>query len=230
MKSNNIDYSDIEINDVTTKYKNILAYNKANNIEMDDTKLSERIANYTKGLKAHAKETEFANAWANDTESNTKLENSAVREAVANGDMNAFKAAFHQSAKEYIELYDNAEGDGKIDVNELIQMETKELGRQLTSEEIKIIQNEAINRIAILDQNNDGKLDENEIAAYLWATSKINDGANDKTADDITFNEWKTAQESMGVLSIPQDELTQEQIDKYAKFDQALKNGYNGLK
>lgn len=230
LKKNNIDYSDIEVHDIVNKYKTILEFNKANGIEIDDTKLEERIANYAKGMKAHVIETKFANAWDSETETDIKLENSAVKQAVTNGDMNAFKAAFHQAAKEYIELYDNAEGDGKIDVNELIQMEPKELGQELTPEQITIVQQEAVNRVAILDQNGDNKLDENEIAAYLWATSKINDGVNDKTADDITFEEWKIAQESMGILSIPEGEATQEDIDKYAKFEQALKNGYNGLK
>ena len=66
---------------------------------------------------------------------------------------------------------------------------------------IKIIQQEAINRVAILDQNNDNVLDENEIAAYMWAMSKINDGQDKKTADDITFDEWKTSLTSMGIFS-----------------------------
>ena len=201
LKKANIDTSDIEVNDVIQKYKNIVEYNKANNIEVDEAKLTERIENYAKGLKFAKVEAEFANAWSDGSEVDTKLENNAVKEAVANGDMNAFKAAFHQSAKEYIELYDNTEGDGKIDVNELIKAKTRELGRALTKDEIKIIQQEAINRVAILDQNNDNVLDENEIAAYMWAMSKINDGQDKKTADDITFDEWKTSQTSMGIFS-----------------------------
>ena len=201
LKKANIDTSDIEVNDVIQKYKNIVEYNKANNIEVDEAKLTERIENYAKGLKFAKVEAEFANALSDGSEVDTKLENNAVKEAVANGDMNAFKAAFHQSAKEYIELYDNTEGDGKIDVNELIRAEARELGRDLTKDEIKIIQQEAINRVAILDQNNDNVLDENEIAAYMWAMSKINDGQDKKTADDITFDEWKTSQTSMGIFS-----------------------------
>ena len=201
LKKANIDTSDIEVNDVIQKYKNIVEYNKANNIEVDEAKLTERIENYAKGLKFAKVEAEFANAWSDGSEVDTKLKNNAVKEAVANGDMNAFKAAFHQSAKEYIELYDNTEGDGKIDVNELIRAEARELGRALTNDEIKIIQQEAINRDTILDQNNDNVLDENEIAAYMWAMSKINDGQDKKTADDITFDEWKTSQTSMGIFS-----------------------------
>ena len=108
-------------------------------------------------------------------------------------------------------------------------MEERELGEALTPEEKMAIQDQAINRMAILDKNHDNKLDENEIAAYLWAMSKINDGATGKSAHDITFSEWKAVQESMGILSLG-DDATQEDIDKYALFAQALTNGYNGLK
>ena len=51
LKKANIDTSDIEVNDVIQKYKNIVEYNKANNIEVDEARLTERIENYAKGLK-----------------------------------------------------------------------------------------------------------------------------------------------------------------------------------
>ncbi len=193
--------SDIDVNDVVNKYKAILEYNQMNGITTDQTVLENRIVNYAKGLKAHAQETRFADAWQAGTTCDTKLENEAVTTALQHQSQEEFNAAFHQAAKEYIELYDSADGDGKIDVNEFIRMEAKEQGRKLTSDEIKMLQQESVDRVAILDQNNDGKLDEDEIAAYLWAMSKINDGKEGKTADDITFDEWKTAQEAMGILS-----------------------------
>lgn len=285
-----IDTSDIDVNDVVNKYKTILDYNNKNGITTDQTVLENRIVNYAKGLKAHAQEARFASAWLSGTTCDTKLKNEAVTSAIQNQSQDEFNAAFHQAAKEYIELYDSADGDGKIDVNEFIRMEAKEQGRKLTSDEIKMLQQESVDRVAILDQNNDGKLDEDEIASYLWAMSKINDGKEGKTADDITFDEWKTAQEAMGILSGMQsltkenrmktmnantiiaklksqygdikledlygtdlstytnltenereqlragleiyenEGFKQEMIDKYAKFDFVLKNGYEGLK
>ena len=59
LKKANIDTSDIEVNDVIQKYKNIVEYNKANNIEVDEAKLTERIENYAKGLKFAKVETGF---------------------------------------------------------------------------------------------------------------------------------------------------------------------------
>ncbi len=201
LKKCEIDTSDIDVNDVVNKYKTILDYNNKNGITTNQTVLENRIVNYAKGLKAHAQETRFADAWQAGITCDTKLENEAVTTALQHQSQEEFNAAFHQAAKEYIELYDSADGDGKIDVNEFIRMEAKEQGRKLTSDEIKMLQQESVDRVAILDQNNDGKLDEDEIAAYLWAMSKINDGKEGKTADDITFDEWKTAQEAMGILS-----------------------------
>ena len=290
LKKCEIDTSDIDVNDVVNKYKTILDYNNKNGITTNQTVLENRIVNYAKGLKAHAQETRFADAWQAGITCDTKLENEAVTTALQHQSQEEFNAAFHQAAKEYIELYDSADGDGKIDVNEFIRMEAKEQGRKLTSDEIKMLQQESVDRVAILDQNNDGKLDEDEIAAYLWAMSKINDGKEGKTADDITFDEWKTAQEAMGILSGTQpltkenrmktmnantiiaklksqygdikledlygadlstytnltenereqlragleiyenEGFKQEMIDQYAKFDFALKNGYEGLK
>lgn len=136
------------------------------------------------------------------------IELTKVKDAMNEGDMNKFKQAYHDYAKDYISAYDS-DGDGKISVEEFILMEEKELGRALTPEERKVVQAEAENRIAILNHSDnpsettaeDVLLDENEIAAYLWAMSKINDGSQGKTADDITFNEFQTVQQSMGILS-----------------------------
>ena len=47
--------------------------------------------------------------------------------------------ASNDRTKEYIELYDNAEGDGKISIDELVAMEEKELGRALTAKEKNIV-------------------------------------------------------------------------------------------
>lgn len=284
LKEANLSVSEAEYSDILNKYENILAFAQNNSQEISDEKIAERLINYANGLKFHAKETEFAQTYAQNGTSDAKIENTGVKEAMNSGSMENFKAAFHKMAKEYIETYDNAAGDGKIDIQELIAMEEKELGRALTPEEKAIVQEEAINRMKILDQSGDNKLDENEIAAYLWAMSKINDGENGKTADDITFEEWKTSQNSMGIFSgldltatqketvniafkliaktnasldklyemkdlsglnltadeqnvlktalplLAENGFNQEMIDNYGKFNQALKNGYAGLK
>ena len=275
-----INANETDMAKIKSKYEMILAYNTKNGIKTDEAKLKERIINFAKGLQYHNAETQFA---LNNGGEAIVID--GVKEAVQNGDMEAFKAAFHQKAKEYIELYDNTEGDGKISIDELVAMEEKELGRALTAKEKNIVEENAINMISVLNQDNDpATLDENEIAAYLWTMSKINDGNDKKTADDITFEEWNTSRESLGILSgttltdeqldiinpafsiinktgksleelyeledlssldITDEEknilsnalpllfdngFNQEMIDNYAKFTQALRNGYEGLK
>lgn len=205
LKNANIDIDETsdDFNDIVNKYNAI----KSVKPDITDENLAERISNYAKGLQYHKTEMKFA---AGDTSTAATID--GVEEAVNTGDMEKFKAAFHQKAKEYIELYDSADGDGKISIDELIAMEEKELGRALTDEERAIVKEEALNRIAILNQDNDKTtLSEDEIAAYLWAMSKINDGNDKKTAHDITADEWNTSQESMGIFS--GTSLTDEQLN-----------------
>lgn len=188
-----MDSNSEEFKDIINKYNAI----KSVNPDIDEETLNTRITNYAKGLQFHKAETQFA---TNDDGEAIIID--GVQEAVQNGDMEAFKTAFHQKAKEYIELYDSADGDGKISVDELVQMEERELGRALTEEEKDIVQQGAVNLMAVLNQDEDNAtLDENEVAAYLWAMSKINDGNDKKTAHDITYEEWSTSRESMGILS-----------------------------
>lgn len=197
LKNANLNPSEADFNDILAKYENIVAYYNKNSLEIDEAKINERVVNYAKGLQYHNAETQFA---LNDGGDSIVID--GVQEAVQNGDMDAFKAAFHQKAKEYIELYDSADGDGKISFDELIQMEEKELGRALTPEEKDIVQKDAINLMAVLNQDeNLTTLDENEVAAYLWAMSKINDSNDEKTAHDITYKEWSASRESIGILS-----------------------------
>ncbi len=273
----NLDCDNSDFINILSKYENMVSYAQNNSAEVNDEKIKERIVNYAKGLQYHKAEAGFA---LNNSGEPIIVE--GVKEAVENNDMEAFKAAFHQKAKEYIELYDN-NNDGKINPDELIAMEEKELGRALTQEEKSIVQEEVVNRLAILNQDKDSALDENEISAYMWAMSKINDGRSGKTAQDITFEEWNVSQTSMGILSgtkltedqwnvilsavplitntgksidvlytedlsnlslteedkktletaltlLEENGFTQEMIDNYAKFDTALKIGYENLK
>ena len=229
LQESGIELSETDIDDVAAKYEAISKYYTENNLEKDArVTVNDRILNYAKGVAAHNLESQFAELYTNDAESSDlKFENSDVQKAIADNNMDAFKAAFHQSAKEYVELYDSAEGDGAIDVNELIAIEEKELGRALTKDEKDLVTSLALNRIAVLDINENNKIDESEVAAYLWAMSRINDSNGESTGADITYSEWVTAQESMGVLGL--EDPTREEIDKYAKFDRTLRNGYNGL-
>ena len=115
-------------------------------------------------------------------------------------------------------------------ITQSVKDEEKRLGRALTVKEKQIVQQEAINRIAMLDQNQDNNIDQNEMAAFVWATAKVNDNESHQSANDITYEEWVTTEETMTLLALPESELTQEDINKIAKFRQTLRNGYEGLK
>lgn len=242
LQNNNIDTSDINIDDVVNKYKTIVKYNEENNITTDESVLETRILNYAKGLKYEAAEAGFAALYANDTEtSDKKYEIAGVKEAIESYDgteeslNNAIKKqneAFHQAGKEKIELYD-LNGDGKISIEEFLTKsiadEEKRLGRALTAEEKNIVFNQMASRIGVLDQNSDDLIDQNEMAAFVWATAKINDTETHKSANDITYNEWKTSEEII-TLAGDINNLSQDEANKIDNFLQILENGYNGLK
>ena len=243
LNKSNIDFDNL---DSSLKYDIIAKYNviKETTPDISAEKLEQRITNYAKGLQYKQTEAKFALDYQNDkTTSDTKYEIAGVKEAMEcfdgktkasyNKAIEKQNAAFHQAAQERIELYDN-DGDGKISVKEFILQSEKDektrLGRALTATEKKAVKEEAINRIALLDQNQDAQLDNNEMAAFVWATAKVNDTETSKSANDITYNEWVTAEETMTLVGLPQSEQTQDDIDQIAKFRQTLKNGYDGLK
>ena len=236
----------LDLEDIENKYKNITEYYASNGIEKDARGLSaeDRIINYAKGLQYKQTETAFASAYQNnETSSNVKYEIAGVKEAIESFDgktqasfdnaMQKQNDAFHAAAEQRIEVYDT-NGDGKVSIQELITQsvkdEEKRLGRALTVKEKQIVQQEAINRIAMLDQNQDNNIDQNEMAAFVWATAKVNDNESHQSANDITYEEWVTTEETMTLLALPESELTQEDINKIAKFRQTLRNGYEGLK
>lgn len=243
LNKSNIDFDNLDSSlksDIIAKYNAI----KETTPDISAEKLEQRITNYAKGLQYKQTEAKFALDYQNDkTTSDTKYEIAGVKEAMESFDgkteasynkaIEKQNAAFHQAAQERIELCDN-DGDGKISVKEFILQSEKDeetrLGRALTAKEKKAVKEEAINRIALLDQNKDNQLDSNEMAAFVWATAKVNDTETSKSANDITYNEWVTAEETMTLVGLPQSELTQDDIDQIAKFRQTLKNRYDGLK
>ena len=52
---------------------------------------------------------------------------------------------------------------------------------------------------------------------------------DDKTYSDITYDEWKYGQDAI-VSLMNTENATQEQLLQFAKFNQTVKNGYEGLK
>ena len=219
LKNNNV-YKDFDsnegkdiINITFNKYKAI----KELHPKIEEAELSRRLCNYVKGYLYHQKENQFGlQRKGNDPGfSNDVVTNEDIKNAIDANDMTSYKKAFHQFAKEYVEFYDFNENG--VEVNEFIRIEVaeteKELGRKLTDEEGKAIQEMALKKVGYLDMNKDNVLDENEIAGYLWARNKWSD--ND--ASNMTYNDFNNFETAL-------------YGDKTITARQAIKNGYEGLK
>ncbi len=218
-----IQVSDTDLADIVDKYEAMVGYAKLQNQEVDEAVIEERVVNYAKALKYAAAEAQFAEDLANEVEtSDAKYTNAEITEALETIDTDPakFKEAYLDFGAQYVEQYDDAAGDGSISVEELVAMEAKELGHELTDEEKKQAVELAKQRIEFLDKNDNGKIDKSEAAAYLWAMSKILDAKGEGTSDDITSDEWFAAQK--GITG--NDENTQEWFKKI--YD----SGYEGLK
>ncbi len=218
-----VQVSDTDLADIIDKYEAMVGYAKLQNQEVDEAVITERVVNYAKALKYAAAEAQFAEDLANEVEtSDAKYTNAEITEALETIDTDPakFKEAYLDFGAQYVEQYDDAAGDGSISVEELVAMEAKEQGRELTDEEKTQASELAQQRITFLDKNDNGKIDKSEAAAYLWAMSKILDAKGEGTSDDITSDEWLAAQ--MGITG--DDENTREWFKKlYA-------SGYEGLK
>lgn len=196
---------------------------KAVNPKITAAEVSRRLSNYVNGYIYHTGENFFGvqslgEAIGVDSGySNHELVNPDIKDAVNKGDTDAYKEAFHQQAKEYIEFYDET-GDGKIDLAELIMSEVNEtqteMKRNLTKDEKSAIKEMAMTKIATLDKNGDNKLDENEISGYHWARNNLHGKGYNMTYQE--YDEFETA------LYGWQD-LTPEQIEKGNQCDTVLK-------
>ena len=254
LKKANIDTSDIEVNDVIQKYKNIVEYNKANNIEVDEARLAERIENYAKGLKYAKVKAGFDNvikdaynqskftkeeiAQILKTEGQEGLtkrykekiektlenydknfKNQEITDAINSGSMTNYKNALYQFAKEKIETYDNLKGDGKISFDEYLAKEEEKIGAKLDEEE----KAGAKKIFEFLDKNQSGYIDKEELAAYMLTMSKITDGNEKKTADDITLKEYIITNDALSEIGKNQEGKSSKILKKSFDFN------YNSL-
>ena len=112
LRNNNVDTSDIDVNDVVRKYNIILACNQNNGITTDQTVLENRIVNYAKGLKYHNFEIKAQSG------NNVEFQNDCS-DARSNEDL---AKSYQQFGKEYVEFMDQ-DGDGEINVHEMFYQE-----------------------------------------------------------------------------------------------------------
>lgn len=149
---------------------------KAQNPNITDAEVSRRLGNYVNGYIYHQGEYKFGLQQLGEVigvdtgYSNYVLANPDIKDAVDKGDMNAYKEAFHQQAREYIEFYDE-NGNGKIDYTELAATEVcnaiDEYAQSLTKEQkndIKQKVREKMEYIAAKEIISRGKIDIADLA------------------------------------------------------------------
>ena len=248
LKQSGVNVDNIDIDDVMNKYNAISEYYSANNIEKDARGLNvlDRITNYAKGLEYEAVQNQMAEFDANlkienlddykdeagkideaklreaytqmRRDADIKYVNQEIRDAISAGSQEQYMQASRDFGNQYIELYDNAAGDGKISFDEFNAKESKG-NEDVATEDI----NKKV--FDFLDINQDGYLDNDEVTSYLWATSKITDGKNKRTADDITYQEnMVVAQALTEVVTDDADGVLRK------KFQDAYMLGYENFK
>ena len=237
-----IELDETNLNKVVQKYNTILEYNQNNNIQTDTESISQRMINYAKGLQYETVEQQFAAAEQNLNVENPenytqeeltqeytrqrqnidiKYENQDIKKAMASGDMNKYMQATRDFASQYIELYDDAAGDGKISYEEYTAKEAQGNEDVYNSEIAKKV-------FDFLDKDKSGKLENHEVAAYLWAMSKINDGADGRTAHDITYQENLTTAAALSYIAMGSTDEAERKIKE--NFEQAYQIGYDNFK
>lgn len=248
LKQSGVNVDNIDIDDVMNKYNAISEYYSANNIEKDARGLNvlDRITNYAKGLEYEAVQNQMAEFDASSKignlddykdesgkideaklreaytrqkrEADIRYVNQEIRDAISAGNQEQYIQASRNFGDQYIELYDNAAGDGKISFDEFNAKESKG-NEDVATEDI----NKKV--FDFLDINQDGYLDNDEVTSYLWAMSKITDGKNQRTADDITY------QENMIVAQALSEVVTNDADGVFRKkFQEAYILGYENFK
>lgn len=185
LKDTGIKPDEASMDAIIKKYKNIKSFAKENNQELTEDKLKERIILFAKGL-------EYRKA----TTAGTTFEIAGVKEAMEAESTEGYKTAMNNHAASVIELYDE-NGDGALDRDEFFGSQLQAANEILTEE------NSAGMEIAFrfFDIDNSGKLEQNEVAALQWMTSKRNDGADvQRTGNDITADEYQAVQKDIATF------------------------------
>jgi hypothetical protein len=198
LTNTNIKYDELSEDvqdDLLNKYTNIKSYSKDNNIDITDGELTRRLTNYVKALNAHSIELQMGEYYAQSLEKDggkeeawencdLKIVDEDIAAQKGNGLTPEYIDSIVQRGEGDVELYDK-NCDGSVDFDEFKNFEEKDSGQTLADEEIDATK-QYFNR---LDKNNDGKLDANEMATHLFATSRLFD-CSSNTVEDITYKEW----------------------------------------
>lgn len=184
------------LEEVTKKYNVMKKFNTGAHT------LEQRVVNYTNGLLYSETEASFALAKANGTTSNEVFEHQGVK-ANLNADNATYNNAYLKFADEYIELFDNKEGNGAIELDEYIAREASSSGvdiEGLSDKKVKKLLANSYISFDVLDLNGDKKLTREEAAAMLKtvACGERVDG----TSANISYNEWNNFNNLMSEYSL----------------------------
>lgn len=175
--------------EVLKKYSTIKEFSANNNITVTDAEMTRRLSNYARALSNIAK-AEFGFAQG---DTNATCEIAGVNEALANEDMVKYKEAYNQLASEYIELCDDAKGDGRIGLREYIAKENADAGIDIENiSDSELQQKFAAEYITFqaLDLDQSGYLEKDEVAGMLnWTAVQDNNGRNITYKDNQSFGE-----------------------------------------
>lgn len=178
-----------ELEEVVKKYNTMKEFNCGNQTP------EERAINYAKGLKYATKEDLFKSAYLNNTTTKAAIELEAVKENPGT------KAAFIDSAKEQVELFDSKEGDGKINFTEYVAKEIADAGvdiENLPDDTAAQLISQSKATFDLLNIDGDTFLDKEEMAALTYTMSSYDDGEiKQDTSTEITYNEWKGVNEAL---------------------------------
>ena len=168
--------------DANTLAQVVQKYPTMQAIETAGLTLEERVVNYAKGLKGQQATQNMAlNSLDEKAEKLAPIQLTEVQEALNAGSQEDFNNAYIQYGQAQIETYDT-NNNGKVELNEYLSVEQSSSGENYIESSAKAV-------FEFLDQNNNNTLDVEEMAALAWATSKINDTDNNKSAFDITQDE-----------------------------------------
>lgn len=167
----------------------VLKYPTMKAIPSVNLTIEQRVINYAKGLKA-SKNLEALSLGSNSE--TIKLEE--VQKALDARSTEDFNNAYLQYGREKIEVYDTND-DGKIELSEYIEEEKRNSGELFDEKATTAIFN-------TLDINNNGLIEQDEMAALTWATSKFNDTETSKSAFDITAKEMENLNTALATIGL----------------------------
>lgn len=229
LAKNNITVSDSNLQAIIKKYPTMKT------IQTGGLSVEQRVINYAKGLEGSQRFENIATGAVNNTSNLETIQLDSVKQAMDKGSQTDFNNAYLQYAQEQIEVYDT-DNDGQISYEEFSAEEKANAGDLYNENGTKAVFN-------TIDQNNDNSIDKTEMASMIWAISKINDGNDKKSANDITPDEIETVTNALSTIGLEADldNIPEEELEGIAEMIRAgipdkqlliaaLKNGYEGFK